>query len=60
MDEEKSGVVYRYPCKGCEKVYIGETKRTLGDKEHEEHRAKTASNQSALAEHSKIIGHDLD
>ena len=58
-DEEKSGVVYRYPCKGCDKVYIGETKRSLGDR-IKEHCAKTTSNQSALAEHSKNTGHELD
>ena len=45
-DEEKSGVVYRYPCNGCDKVYIGETKRSLGDP-IKEHCAKTTSNQSA-------------
>ena len=58
-DEEKSGVVYRYPCKGCDKVYIGQTKRSLGDR-IKEHCAKTTSNQSALAEHSKNTGHELD
>ena len=43
-DEEKSGVVYRYPCKGCDKVYIGETKRSLGDgiKEHLSRRPPTS------------------
>ena len=45
--------------KGCEKVYISETKRALGDR-IKEHCAKTASNQSALAEHGKITGHELD
>ena len=30
--EEKSGVVYCYPCKGCDEVYIGETKRVLGNR----------------------------
>ena len=58
-DEEKSGIIYRYPCKGCDKVYIGKTKRSLGDL-IKEHCAKTTSNQSALAEHSKNTGHELD
>ena len=38
---------------------IGETKRPLGDL-IKEHCAKTTSNQSALAEHSKNTGHELD
>ena len=54
-DEEKSGIVYRYPCKGCDKVYLGDPKRSLGDRIRE-HCAKTTSNQSALAEHSKNTG----
>ncbi|XP_072025293.1 uncharacterized protein [Amphiura filiformis] len=58
-EEDKSGVVYRVPCEGCEKVYVGETKRTLGER-LKEHTAKTTSNQSALAEHSKDTGHKPD
>ena len=57
--EEKSGVVYRFPCKDCDKVYVGETKRSLGDRV-KEHIAKTPSNQSALAEHRAATGHELD
>ncbi|XP_072028106.1 uncharacterized protein [Amphiura filiformis] len=58
-EEDKSGVVYRVPCEGCEKVYVGETKRTIGER-LKEHTAKTTSNQSALAEHSKDTGHKPD
>ena len=54
--EDKSGVVYRVPCDTCDKVYVGETKRTLGER-LKEYCAKTASNQSALAEHSTLTGH---
>ncbi|XP_071952298.1 uncharacterized protein [Antedon mediterranea] len=50
--EDKSG-------KGSDKVYVGETKRTLRER-IEEHIAITPSNQSALAEHFKITGHELD
>ena len=57
LDEEKAGVVYRYPCKGFDKVYIGETKIMLGDC-IKKHCAPTVSNQSALAEHCKITGHN--
>ena len=55
-DEQQSDVVYRYPCKGCDKVYIGKTKRALGDRI----KARTTYNLSTLAEHSKITGRELD
>ena len=62
-DEKKCGVVYRYhgyPCKGCDILYIGETKRALGD-HIKEHCARTTSKLPALGEHSKNywsrIGH---
>ena len=59
--QKQSGVVYRIPCEGCNKVYVGETKRTLG--EHvKEHTAYIANNLSVVAEHHQKTGHkpDLD
>ena len=58
--EEQSGV-YRIPCRGCNKVYVGKTKRTLV--EHvKEHTANIANNLSAVAEHHQKTGDkpDLD
>ena len=50
-------VVYRIPCGGCNKVSVGETKRTIG--EHiKEHMAKIANNLSAIAEHNKKTSHE--
>ena len=56
--QDESGVVYRVPRSACDKVCVGDTKRTLGER-LQEHCAKTASNKSALAENSKRIGHAL-
>ena len=57
--EEQSGVVYRIPCSSCNKVYVGETKRVLGER-LKEHTAKTAYNLSAIAEHCQKTGHEPD
>ena len=59
--QEQSGVVYRIPCEGCNKDYVGETKRTLGERV-KEHAANIANNLSAVAEYHQKTGHkpDLD
>ena len=62
-DFEKSGVIYRVPCKSCTKCYIGETGRTLSFriKKHSDVRRYTrnsntvASNErmkSAITDHA--------
>ena len=59
--QEQSGVVYRIPCEGCNKVYVGEIKRKLGERV-KEHTANIANNLFAVAEHHQKTGHkpDLD
>ena len=41
--EDKTGVVYQIPCKNCERVYIGETARSLGERVSE-HKKDVMSN----------------
>ena len=50
----KSGVVYRIPCKDCEKSYIGQPLRTLDCriKEHQRSEITGDCDSSALAEHA--------
>ena len=57
--EDQTGVVYRIPCSGCNKVYVGETKRTVGERV-KEHTAKIANNLSAIAEHYQKTSHEPD
>ena len=59
---QRTGVVYRIPCSSCEKVYIGQTGRTLDHRLKEHRRALTSGNvqQSAVAEHATSEMHDID
>ena len=59
---QRTGVVYRIPCSSCEKVYIGQTGRTLDHRLKEHRRALTSGNvqQSAVAEHATNEMHDID
>ena len=57
--EDQTGVVYRVPCGGCNKVYVGQTERTVGER-IKEHTAKIANNLSAIAEHYKKTSHEPD
>ena len=52
--EDQTGAVYRIPCAGCDKVYIGETKRLIGER-LKEHTAKVANNLSVIAEHYQKV-----
>ena len=73
---EKPEVVYKIPCKNCERVYVGETGRPLGTrvKEHrkevdsitgiftraEKTRAASICNKSAITDHVCNENHVID
>ena len=59
---QRTGVVYRIPCSSCEKVYIGQTGRTLDHRLKEHRRALASGNvqQSAVTEHATNEMHDID
>ena len=59
---QQAGVVYRIPCGSCEKVYIGQTGRTLDHRLKEHRRALVSGNvqQSAVAEHASNEIHNID
>jgi len=75
-DEEKPEVVYKIPCKNCERVYVGETGRPLGIriKEHrrevdniagiftraEKTSAASICNKSAITDHVCNESHVID
>lgn len=63
---DKSGCVYKIPCKGklgekCEKVYIGETINLLGTR-MKQHKGDIHNKRetTALCEHAKAAGHECD
>lgn len=62
--EEKSNVVYKIPCNGCEKCYIGETTQLLKTraKQHENDVCNRAKNPSktALVKHVVDTSHNFN
>ena len=58
---EVPGVVYAVGCKECEKVYIGETKRTAnqGIREHKADTRIGRVDKSVIAEHAHVTGHEV-
>jgi len=75
-DEEKPEVVYKIPCKNCDRIFVGETGRPLGVriKEHrkevdsitgiftraEKTRAASVCNKSAITDHVCNENHVID
>ena len=62
-DHQKTGVIYKIPCGSCDKVYIGQTGRTLEHRVKEHRRALTLAdtffNTSAVAEHAMNHSHEI-
>ena len=60
--ENKKGVIYCIPCKDCDRVYIGETGRTLSVRqaEHKRHLANSHTQHSAVAAHALDELHDIN
>ncbi|XP_072179174.1 uncharacterized protein [Diadema setosum] len=55
LPDRRDGVVYKIPCSTCEKVYIGETGRPVGERMHEHRRRNVRlgrTESSAVAEHA--------
>jgi hypothetical protein len=59
--EEKRNIVYRIPCRGCSKHYVGQTGRKLGTRIHEHQLAARRHDQkSLLSIHADREGHEID
>ena len=68
-DEEKPEVVYKIPCKNCERVYVGETGRPLAARVKEHRKEvdsitgifiRTVCNKSAITDHACNENHVID
>ncbi|KAG8301980.1 hypothetical protein J6590_108521 [Homalodisca vitripennis] len=58
LDENKSGI-YKINCEDCDKIYIGQTKRTIKKrfKEHERYYKYGQTDKSAIAKHAFETNH---
>ena len=55
---DETGVVYKIPCKNCNYVYIGQTKRSLIDRISEHKKCK--KEDSALLQHQIQNNHEIN
>ena len=57
----KSGVVYKINCAGCEKIYIGQTSKTAEEriKQHMDNIGKNHSAYSNLVNHHRTTNHNF-
>ena len=60
--EEQCNVIYEIPCKDCDAVYIGETKRKFKQRVQEHKRAVKNGdvNKNEIADHSWSNDHEFD
>ena len=60
--QQKAGVIYRIPCSGYPRVYVGQTGRTLAQRLKEHKRALVNGHlaQSAVAEYAAQESQDID
>ena len=60
--EEITCIVYEVPCKDCDLVYVGQTKRNLNSrlKEHQRAIKQQKPENSALYEHVILYDHVID
>ena len=60
--EQMKGAIYSIPCRDCEQVYIGQTKRQFGTrlKEHKSALSAKRITNSALADHSFKTSHKIE
>ena len=58
-DEKKCGLVYEFPCRDCDAVYVGETGRSLSTRKKEHVKAVKEMNlqKSALSQHIVTCDH---
>ena len=60
-EEKKRSVVYQVPCKGCDQVYIGETKRNLNIRLAEHRQAvRRGDDKNGIAVHVQKCNHSID
>ena len=60
-EEKKRSVVYQVPCKGCDQVYIGETKRNLKIRLAEHRQAvRRGDDKNGIVVHVQKCNHSID
>ena len=58
----KSSIVYEIPCKDCDRVYIGQTKRymKIRIREHKNNIKNAVNNHTSLTKHRMNESHSFD
>jgi hypothetical protein len=59
--EKQTGIVYEVPCKDCDKVYVGETKRTMKVRLSEHRQAvRKGDSRNGIAVHVQTTEHGIN